>query len=269
MISTKNPFPGMNPYLEPHWPDVHTNLISYIRDAITAALPPDLRARAEEQVAVSDEDKTPIYRADVAVSEAWKKGLPNEWSPDQKQTPGVTITEPEIVAIEPDTLRWIEVRERSGKLVTVIEILSKANKVERGTSAYIQKQQDYLQAGVSLVEIDFLRTGSHVVVVPKESLRPSDSTQYVICVSRAALPERCELYSCPLRKRLPAIRIPLRPTDRDILLDLQPLIDRCYENGRYEQTNFDEPLNPTPEPEELDWLKEQLHAAGLIDQSTS
>lgn len=41
MISTKNPFPGMNPFLELRWPDVHLALIGYIRDALGAELSQD------------------------------------------------------------------------------------------------------------------------------------------------------------------------------------------------------------------------------------
>jgi hypothetical protein len=36
----------------------------------------------------------------------------------------------------------------------------------------------------------------------------------------------------PLRQRLPAIRVPLRRTDPDAALDLQVLIEQCYERGR-------------------------------------
>lgn len=48
----KNPFPGMNPYLEDHWRDVHTRLTIYIADQLQERLPADLVARAEEKVAI-------------------------------------------------------------------------------------------------------------------------------------------------------------------------------------------------------------------------
>jgi hypothetical protein len=48
----------------------------------------------------------------------------------------------------------------------------------------------------------------------------------------------------PLRKQLPVIRIPLRPSDRDITLDIQELIEQCYERGRYHKINYSEPLDP-------------------------
>jgi hypothetical protein len=42
-----SPFPGMDPYLEDHWRDVHTSLIIYIRDALQDVMPSALRARVE------------------------------------------------------------------------------------------------------------------------------------------------------------------------------------------------------------------------------
>jgi hypothetical protein len=35
----KNPFPGMNPYLEAHWWDVHTSLVPYMRNQLQRNLP--------------------------------------------------------------------------------------------------------------------------------------------------------------------------------------------------------------------------------------
>ena len=48
----KSPFPGMDPYLERHWRDVHHRLITYASDTIAAALPRDLCARVEERILI-------------------------------------------------------------------------------------------------------------------------------------------------------------------------------------------------------------------------
>ena len=40
-----SPFPGMNPYLEQYWGDIHQRLIIYSSDALQKQLPGDLRAR--------------------------------------------------------------------------------------------------------------------------------------------------------------------------------------------------------------------------------
>jgi Protein of unknown function (DUF4058) len=45
----KSPLPGMDPYLERHWGDVHQAVITYIRDLLQSRLPSDLRARMQER----------------------------------------------------------------------------------------------------------------------------------------------------------------------------------------------------------------------------
>jgi hypothetical protein len=52
MHHLKSPFPGMDPYLEQHWGDVHASLIVYMRDQINEQLPADLQARVEESIMV-------------------------------------------------------------------------------------------------------------------------------------------------------------------------------------------------------------------------
>jgi Protein of unknown function (DUF4058) len=56
---------------------------------------------------------------------------------------------------------------------------------------------------------------------------------YHVCVTRPPWLTRHEFYLLPLRKRLPAIRVPLRRTDPDVALDLQVLVDQVCERGRY------------------------------------
>ncbi len=56
-----------------------------------------------------------------------------------------------------------------------------------------------------------------------------------------------EVYRLPLREPLPNIRIPLRTTDPDAILRLQPLINRCYRMGGYwsaDHRNVPEPALP-------------------------
>ena len=40
-----SPFPGMDPYLEQHWRDVHHNLITFTQGALNEQLPTGLIAR--------------------------------------------------------------------------------------------------------------------------------------------------------------------------------------------------------------------------------
>ena len=263
MISTKNPFPGMNPFLEREWHPVHTALIGFLWEEIASRLPAGLVARPEERLAIDEIEPGHGYIADVGITETWKKGVAPAWTPAIGAREGVTIAEPEILRVDDEVERWIEIRTVKGQVVTVIEILSPANK-DGDWGRYRLKQASYLQSMTSLVEIDLLRTGRFVLPVPDEYFRKAGSgTNYYIWCSRAWRPGTREIYRCPLRERLPAIRIPLRPTDRDIVLDLQPLIDRCYEVGRYYSDQPNEIPGPPFPPDEAAWVEERLRAAGL------
>lgn len=80
-MQRKNPFPGIDPWMQTAWSDVHTRLIGCISDALGDELPDDLLARAVENVSLcaAGED-VGVRRADVAVieAEAWKLGTGRE-----------------------------------------------------------------------------------------------------------------------------------------------------------------------------------------------
>ena len=42
-MDKRNPFPGMNPWMQTRWHDVHVRLITYIADELGETLPPALR----------------------------------------------------------------------------------------------------------------------------------------------------------------------------------------------------------------------------------
>src|SRR5207247_9563391 len=73
-----SPFPGMDPYLEAHWRDVHARLVVYACDALQGVLPTALRARVEESVLLETPTGIgdhPLY-PDVRVFEYTSKRLP-------------------------------------------------------------------------------------------------------------------------------------------------------------------------------------------------
>ena len=258
-----NPFPGLNPFFQADWDDVHINLLTSIQRAISEELPPDLVPRAEERVQVAEVEKE--YRADAAIVESWESGFPPVWRPEDPSARSTTVTEPLIIHLEPEKERWLEVRDVRGRVITVIEVLSPTNKSAGGWQTYRQKQQDLLASGVNLVEIDFIRGGQHVLAVPLERLKAEAAAGQLICVARqmAGDPGRREVYPCPLREPLPTIRVPLRAGDPDAPLALQPLIDECYRIGRYWLSDYTRELEPPLSAEDTAWVQERLHAAGL------
>jgi hypothetical protein len=255
----KSPFTGMDPYLEQHWRDVHSSLIIYARDQVTAQLPGDLLARVEERVYVEKEETYPpsIY-ADVRVVERDHGG------PAVAVQGDIEVAEPFIVekGDEPITETFIEIREAGSghRLITVIEFVSPTNKTPgEGYDRYRQKQNELHQAGVSLVEV---RAGRRVVSVPMRRIPFKRRTPCLAVVRRGWRCVRAEVYSLPLRQRLPSIRIPLRRTDKDVPLNLQALVDQCYQNGRYHTIDYTIDPEPPLNDHDAAWADGLLRAAG-------
>ena len=154
-----------------------------------------------------------------------------------------TIVEasPIIIEVERDELtEWfLEVRTGDGEdeLVTSIELLSITNKL--GGSAnrgeYLNKQREMIERGVNLVEIDLLRRGSHTTLVPLQSLSVRAKYHYHVCVYRPAQPRRFETYPIQLPQRLPSINVPLKQLGEQVTIALQPILDRCYNEGAYDR----------------------------------
>ena len=165
------PFPGMDPYLEAHWRDVHTRVMTYICDQIQDQLPSDLVARVEESVSVDTEDGARLIAPDVSVVEDFEHAAMGV------QSESVAVAEPLLVLEEvPQTARHVQILDVSSgeRVVTAIEVLSPTNKLTvSGREDYRRKQRDYLNAGVNLVEIDLLRGGQHVLAVAWEFI-PED-----------------------------------------------------------------------------------------------
>ena len=260
-----NPFPGMNPYLEACWGDVHSSLVLYARDVLRPGLPGDLYARVEERVFVETLDEMHgILVPDVRVVE-----LPRRSHRPPQTEGGLAIAEPIIVDMpDPEiTETFIEIRDAGTghKVVTVVEFLSIANKRHgEGRKEYTRKAAALAQGGVSLVEIDLLRSGSPPMPIPEGSIRESELTPYRACVRRGWIPDKAEVYPAPLRARLPVIPVPLRETDVDVPLDLQQLVDLAYENGNYElTTDYRRDPQPPLDPEEARWVDELLREREL------
>ena len=256
-----SPFPGMDPWLELHWGDVHHSLIQYARDALQERLPGDLRARVEERVYVEDENhKSRAIIPDVVVSQI------HPWpAADLEPEGGATVASPLVFEISnPEiTEGYIEIRDRGGKVITVIEFLSPSNKrAGVGRDKYLEKQQEVLRSDASLVEIDLVRSGQRTLALPAYDIPLENRTDYVACVSPGWEHRRRLLYPLPFRKRLPILPIPLRQRESEAALDLQALVDQAYVQGRYYDLDYTLPLEPPLAPEDVAWAAELVKAAG-------
>lgn len=206
----------MDPYLERHWGDVHADIIALTRTALNRVLPDDLIARMEERVAINVDF-----------------GRPKE------ARTYITILE-----------------TNGGELVTVIECLSPSNKLAGpDRDRHRQKRSELLAAHVNVVEIDLLRQGSRREFLQPMVLPARVTPEYATIVWPADAQGRAEFYPMALHGRLPAIRIPLRPSDTKVVLDLQGVIDQAYENGRYDHTDYTQRCEPPLTGDDEAWAK--------------
>ncbi|TEU10324.1 MAG: DUF4058 family protein [Anaerolineales bacterium] len=258
-----SPFPGMDPYLEDPtlWPDVHQSLITYIRDALQPELRPRYHACIGERRYVV-ESPHPMYPAVVlvrrprAVREAEVVAPVADVATVEADTPVVLAVSP-VEHREP----FVEiVHTAGGEVITVIEVLSPANKTPgEGHRLYRRKQKEILDSSAHLVEVDFLSEGLHTVAISEEALASLKERRYLVSVNRRPKRYQFELYPVPLQRRLPRIRVPLREPDPDVVLDLQAVFTRCYDNGGYEDLmDYHRPPPVSLSSEEVAWLESLL-----------
>jgi hypothetical protein len=266
----QSPFPGMDPYLEARWSDVHSTLITAIKEALQPALPSGLRARSEERVLLeaADDETERSYRSDVAVVRTSRS---SDTAP-AKGSPAVSI-EPVVVAFHDDPIleRWVQIIDTTSgqRVVTAIEVLSPWNKAPgRLNQAYRRKVADYQRGEVSLVEIDLLRYPTRTrLAVRTDDLPAERRTPYLICIRRAWEPSQWLAYPVSLRQRLPAFPIPLRRTDSEIVLDLQPLIERVYVAGGHDDIDYTCAADPPLSADDEKWAKAIVASARRVPES--
>jgi|SRR5579863_8473191 len=254
-----SPFLGMDPYLEPHWLDVHTSLVAEARRALNRSLPAALVARVEERVAIeSDED-------------VFRRISPDVWvfSPstaDPLEGAGGTVIDAPyklVVELDPVIERFIRIFDDAGELITVVEFISPTNKRQPGLDDYRHKRDALLSASVHVVEVDLVRAGNWRALMRPAVCPPEAVTTYHATVRTTGTAPGGYLYPISLREPLPEIQIPLRPSDKRVRLALQPLLASVYDDGRYDQTiDYRMPLEQPVEEEDADWTDALLRTAG-------
>lgn len=265
-MAMKSPFPGMDPYLERRWLDLHPRLIVATATTIQRQLGNDLTASIGERVLVEDTlGFTRRIEPDVRVVEVsplyGKNGGAGGVAVSSLTAP-VRLTE----ISEPITERFIEIVDRAtgGRVITAIEFVSPSNKVAGdGFKQYRQKQEECYNAKVSLVEIDLTRAGDRTLLCHRWIGARLHESTYQVSAWRAWSPRGVDLYPIDLRHRLPEIAIPLRPGEVEAKLNLQAVLDACYADAQYDRTiDYTKPPVPPLEGEDAAWARELIAARG-------
>jgi hypothetical protein len=253
-----SPFPGMDPYLEDpeYWPGVHTFLIAVYAELLNKLIVPKYVARIEQRVymatEVDEEEKSFQRVSDVKIDRRVRKSSPSRSS---QRNGSLAIAEPVIVReSDPVRERRVEIREiATKKVVTVIELLSPANKVNgtAGRESFTKKRREVLESDASWVEIDLLRDGRPH---PKKHL--FGGCDYFVYSSPVTLRPDGKVWPLRIEDPLPVIGIPLRDPDPEAPLDLQAALNLAYERAAYDATidYTKRPVPPLP-PTLAKWAK--------------
>ncbi len=263
-----SPFPGMDPYLEDRalWNGVHHSIITYIRNALQRQVRPRYNVRIEERVYVQE------VAREIVPNVSLPQNQPRQGSTTATAVLEATCDPPLVLHVEEqlhtEGVIHILDRTRELRLVTVIELLSPTNKEpgSKGWELYRRKQEEVLKSDVHLVEIDLLRGGEYTIAPPQHQLKEQVGTgwHYMVSISRADAPYDFLLYPRTVRERLPRIPAPLAIGDRDAVLDLQAVLNQCYENGAYQDV-VDYRQDPPPPPfsaEDMGWIEQLLKEKG-------
>jgi hypothetical protein len=230
----------MDPFLEDPaiFPDLHDSAVTYAREMLQTRLPAGYYAALGSRVYIEESHR--YVSPDVDVLRR------NNGTPASSEATGAvastvaTRSMPIVIRVLTEEVReaFIEVYARDGqRLITVIELLSLRNKTPgaTGLELYRQKQREILASQTHLVEIDLLRAGRHATAVPESVLlERGGSATYHVCIRRFDQPLDFFLYPTPLLEALPEIAVPLLPGEGAVPLDLQALLSRCYDAGRYD-----------------------------------
>ena len=263
------PFPGMDPYLEETdlWTDVHHSLIAALANTLAPQLAPNYYVSVEERTYIAQKDKKSFAgRPDVGIVRRKVRETRPALMP---ATGGVALAESVLVTLPVlDYVRetFLEVRAvDSDRVVTVIEILSPANKraTGQGREQYEQKRLDVLSTTTHLVEIDLLRAGTPMFISEDQI-----KAHYRILISRSLQRPRAELYPFDVRDAIPNFILPLRrwPIDQDLepIVQLGAVLHDLYDRARYD-LRLDYSKEPTPRlsKEDAAWADALLRKADL------
>lgn len=236
-----SPFPGMNPYLEQDdvWRDFHERFLPHLAEVIGSQLAAHYIVKIDEHVYIHEppaERRTLLGRGDVLV--ASRQPAPEGGTATALATAPAQVVLP---VVDVEGVSYLEIRDRrERRLVTVVELLSPANKYSGpDREQCLGKRGGLLASSAHLVEIDLLRGRPRMPFAG-----PLPECEYYALVSRMEKRPTADFWPIRLRDPLPVIPIPLRAPDSDIRLDLQAALHHVYDAARYANYVYD----GTPQP---------------------
>lgn len=248
----KNPFPGMDPYLEQFqlWEEVHRNLVHGIQHFLTPLLSPRYQVVAAYRtyhtfllsLAEQAPDSANISR------ESAKDDLSNSHEIDLAPAAD-RVGASQLPTPQEASEAYLEIRQAdSQNVITVIEIMSMGNKWPGdGKKQYERKRHEVMNSQANLIEIDLLRGGD-----------PPGINNYRIVISRSAQRPRADIYRFSMRQPIPNFPVPILPGEPEPILQLNQILQQVYIQNGYDRVIDYQQSPPPPElfAVDLDWVKQ-------------
>ena len=256
----KSPFPGMDPYLEHPslCPDVHNRLITALADDLSERVAPRYYVGLERRTyLLKADDLVLIGRPDIAVAATTGASV----VASQPATTSVTVLEVDVPMQDEVSENSLEIHEvKTGKLVTILALLSPVNKLNKqGREEYERKRGYVFRSWTNLVEIDLLRAGDPMPVVGAQV-----QSDYRILVSRGIQRPRAALIAFTLRQPIPAFTLPLLPDDDEPEVALNRILHALYQRARFDlRLDYTQPPIPPLAEADATWARELIAARGL------
>jgi hypothetical protein len=259
----------MDPYLESDMvQEFHATLANVVRGQLMRVLPDSYVALLNRRYVV---DRTGLSIMDVPVTaeprivypDVHVVSTPASSAAGTGSGVAVAVSAPvvEVPSPLPDNVPVLSVEVRDIKqrrLVTLIEILSPANKIGDGALEYAERRASILATRTHLLEIDLVRRGTRIQLLGDVPPAP-----YYVYLSRANRRPLTSVWPVGLRDRLPAVPVPLLPEDPDVALDLQDAVNECFAIVRYDDRLLDYAEPPPPPalaPEDATWVAQRVEA---------
>jgi len=255
-----SPFPGMDPYLEHPalWPDVHNRLISALADDLGERVAPRYYVGLERRTyLLKADDIVFVGRPDIAVAPTSTASV----STTQPPVMSTMVLEVDVPMTDEVSETFLEIREvKTGKLVTILELLSPVNKLNKqGREDYERKRGFIFSSLTNLVEIDLLRAGE-----PMPVIGPPVQSDYRILMSRGIQRPRAYLIAFGLRLPIPAFTLPLLPGDTEPEVSLNRILHDLYRRAHFDlRLDYTQPPVPPLSDANAAW------AQALIAEATS
>jgi hypothetical protein len=223
-------------------------LIVQLARHLNPVLKPKYRAAVEQRVYT---DSLLVGIPDVSVFQS---------KPGSAQTTTTTLSKPIKVNLpmaEEVKETYLEIRQiGTGKVITVIEVLSPKNKRSgEGRDQYTAKRRKVLESQSHLLEIDLLRSGEPL---PMSGGVPSD---YRILISRANSRPEAELYPFSLREPIPLFPLPLQLGDEEPTIDLNQVLQDIYDQASLDLViDYGQQPVPAVTAPDFQWIQSLLSA---------